>query len=147
MVVIIISLIESERLGNLVIGRRTRGIWALGGRGREEIIRANGRWLSLKSRRETISYTRCVNDAIHPLDSFVKEAQLFVIVYPVKIVNLNEIELPGVLWSSLHHSLALCYRPRRTADPNAAAEELVDNVRTNKAGRTRDQDILPNHSY
>ena len=83
-----------------------------------------------------------MDDTIYALDGLVKNAQLLRIGHLVKVVDLDKVELSGVLRPGLDHGIALGQRPRRTTHPDTSTEQLVDHMGTDEAGCTRDENVL-----
>lgn len=90
----------------------------------------------------TEAYAGGVDDAVNALDRLGEDIGLRVVGNVIKVIDLDKVELAGVLRPGLDHGLALSKGPGCATDSDAPAEQLVDDMGADEAGCAGDKDVL-----
>ena len=88
-----------------------------------------------------MTHTGRMDNGVHTCHGFIKAIWLG------KVLDVGKVELVSVLRSRTPHFLGLSLRTRRSTDTQASAEQLVDDVSTDEAGRSGHQNILSMKYY
>ena len=75
-----------------------------------------------------------MHDRIHPLHSLVKHA------WVAQVAHIHDLDPRAVRRAVGEHALRLLERPRGAAHPQAAPQQLVEDVPTDEARRAREED-------